>query len=71
MIERHANSWQCPYLLQRRWIGTEEFPTGTCFKYDKASHGVEKKTAFHLNCCQYPVQTMDRQDTEELISLLY
>lgn len=48
-------------------MDTEELSPAAFFKCSKASHGVE---TLHLNCCQDPVQTVDRQDTGELITTL-
>lgn len=62
----NASSWQHPYLLQRRWVGTK---SGVCFKCGKSSHKAEKN-ALHLNCCQDPIQAVYKQDTGELIALL-
>ena len=51
-------------------LGAEDPPPGAHFKCDKAGHGAEKKTAFHLNSCQDAVQTVDKQGTGKSIPLL-
>lgn len=52
-------------------LGQKNFQLKLALNMTKPVMEQKKKTAFHLNCFQYLVQTMDRQDTEELISLLY
>lgn len=65
-------TWQlltAPYLLPRRCLGTE-LPSATCFKCGKVGHRAEKKLFFLPQLLPWPCQTVDKQDTEELIALL-
>lgn len=58
------STWQYPHTTSKKMMNIKAYPCGICFKCGKASHWAENCPC--LDCWQHDVQTMGKQDMDEI-----